>query len=61
MSQKDNITKHACDKDKEFQALKACIRQAVSFLGDLSGSLFFLNLISLDIMLNFGYHDKIVI
>ena len=30
MSQKDNITKHACDK--EFKALKACIKQAVSFL-----------------------------
>ncbi|CAH3162678.1 unnamed protein product [Pocillopora meandrina] len=26
VSQKDNNTKHACDK--EFQALKACIRQA---------------------------------
>ena len=32
VSQKDSITKHACDK--EFQALKACIRQAVSFLVD---------------------------
>ena len=51
VSQKDNITKHACDK--EFQALKACIRQAVSFLVDWSGSLFFLCLISLDIMLDF--------
>ena len=62
VSQKDNITKHACDK--EFQALKACIRQAVSFLSDWSGSFFFLCLISLDIMLdcttNFSYHDKIV-
>ena len=62
VSQKDNITKHACDK--EFQALKACIRQAVSFLSDWSGSFFFLCLISLDIMLdcttNFNYHDKIV-
>lgn len=28
VSQKDNITKYACDK--EFQALKACIKQAVS-------------------------------
>lgn len=26
VSQKDNITKHACEK--EFQALKVCIRQA---------------------------------
>ena len=51
VSQKDNITKHACDK--EFQVLKACIRQAVSFLVDWSGSLFFLCLISLDIMLDF--------
>ena len=62
VSQKDNITKHACDK--EFQALKDCIRQAVSFLSDWSGSFFFLCLISLDIMLdcttNFNYHDKIV-
>ena len=51
VSQKDNITKHACDE--EFQALKDCIRQAVSFLVDWSGSLFFLSLISLDIMLVF--------
>ena len=62
VSQKDKITKHACDK--EFQALKACIRQAVSFLVDWSGSLFFLCLISLDIMLVLKHkrncHDKIV-
>ena len=51
VSQKDNITKHACDK--EFQALKDCIRQAVSFLVDWPGSLFFLCLISLDIILVF--------
>ena len=51
VSQKDNITKYACDR--EFQALKGCIRQAVSFLVDWSGSLFFLCLISLDIMLDF--------
>ena len=51
VSQKDSITKHACDK--EFQALKACIRQAVSFLVDWQGSLFFLCLISFDTMLDF--------
>ena len=51
MSQKDNITKHACDK--EFWALKACRRQAVSFLVDWPGSLFFLCLISFDTMLDF--------
>ena len=58
MSQKDNINKHACDK--EFQALKTCIRQAVSFLGDLSGSLFFLNLISLDIVLDFKPQTSVI-
>ena len=58
VSQKDNITKHACDK--EFQALKACIRQAVSFLGDWSGSLFFLCLISLDIMLDFKPQTSVI-
>ena len=45
VSQKDNINKHACDK--EFRALKACIRQTVSFLVDWSCSPFFLCLISL--------------
>ena len=58
MSQNDNISKHACDK--EFQALKACIRQAVSFLGDWSGSLFFLCLISLDIMLDFKPQTSVI-
>ena len=58
VSQKDNITKHACDK--EFQALKACIRQAVSFLGDWSGSLFFWCLISLDIMLDFKPQTSVI-
>ena len=43
--------KHACDK--EFWALKACIRQAVSLLVDWPGSLFFLCLISFDTMLDF--------
>ena len=30
MSQKDNVTKYTCDK--EFQALKACIKEVVSLL-----------------------------
>ena len=53
VSQTDNITNHTCNK--EFQALKACIRQAVSFLVDWSGSLFFLCLISLFIMLGLNH------
>ena len=50
VSQKDKITKHACDK--EFRALEACIRQAVSFLVDWPSSIFFLCLISFDTMLD---------
>ena len=50
VSQKDNITKHACNK--EFWAPKACMRQAVSFLVNWSGSHFFLCLISFDTMLD---------
>ena len=50
--------KHACDK--EFWALKACIRQAVSLLVDWPGSLFCLCLISFDTMLDFKPQTRLL-